>query len=333
MSVPSSVLIVTPVYDDWAAVRQLLRDFEALPDGITFSLLLVDDGSTETPNLDASEPANTLDTIHLLRLTRNLGHQRAIAVGLAYAHEHLSFDAIVVMDSDGEDRPEDIATLLDAYRDSGGDRIWFARRRKRSERWSFRVFYLIYLFVFRVLTGFVERTGNFSIIPRAAVRSLVTAPEIWMHYASAVSKMRQPYGTVAVSRGRRYAGRSRMNLTGLIVHGLQAVAVHREVVAVRLFLFCLASAGVLFAGMVAVVAIRFFTDLAIPGWATTLGGILVILLGQILGLGLYSIFIVLGSRSDMPFIPVRDYATFVQRCRRLDLSAAGAPAAPLRSAS
>ena len=54
----------------------------------------------------------TLFTLQILHLQRNIGHQKAIAVGLAYIKENLACDKVLVMDSDGEDKPEDAAALL-----------------------------------------------------------------------------------------------------------------------------------------------------------------------------------------------------------------------------
>lgn len=67
----------------------------------------------------------------VLRLRRNVGHQKAIAIGLGYVEENLpDAQRVVVMDSDGEDLPEIIATLLEAVRDENVD-VAVARRRSR----------------------------------------------------------------------------------------------------------------------------------------------------------------------------------------------------------
>ena len=101
----------------------------------------------------------------MLRLRRNLGHQRAIAVGLAYVEDRFKHDAVVVMDSDGEDDPSDVPRLLELLRAEGGRAIVFAERTRRSESWSFRFFYGLYKLLHRVLTGHGVRVGNFSAIP------------------------------------------------------------------------------------------------------------------------------------------------------------------------
>lgn len=312
------VLVLSPVYNDWECAATLLKEIGGLSLDAEVSVLFVDDGSAEGVPAGFAHPmGRAIRGVSILSLNRNLGHQRAIAVGLAYAHQHLAFDAVVIMDSDGEDRPQDIACLLEAYRREDGAKITFARRRARHESLLFRSFYEIYLAVFRILVGFAEKHGNFSILSRQAVGSLAASSELWMHYASAVSRLKLRYHAIPIDRGTRYHGHSKMNVTNLIVHGLQAVAVHREVVAVRLFLASLISTLLLAAGMVVVVAIRFTTDLAIPGWATNLAGILAILMGQNLGFGLFTIFILLGGRSAVEFIPARDHGLFVREYREL----------------
>jgi hypothetical protein len=45
---------------------------------------------------------------------RNLGHQRAIAIGLGYLKATVPGKFLIVMDSDGQDRPEDVRRLLAA---------------------------------------------------------------------------------------------------------------------------------------------------------------------------------------------------------------------------
>src|SRR5207245_491904 len=68
------------------------------------------------PGRRSVPPDSSSDRIEILRLARSLGHQRAIAVGLCELSRRDDIDAVLVMDSDGEDRPGDIAALLKASR-------------------------------------------------------------------------------------------------------------------------------------------------------------------------------------------------------------------------
>ncbi len=122
----------------------------------------------------------------VLRLRRNLGHQRAIAIGLAYLEaESPACQLVVVMDSDGEDDPQDVPRLIARAVQTEQQAIIFAERTKRSESLPFQICYHLYRLVHRVLTGRSVRVGNFSVIPRQRLESLVATSELWNHYAAA----------------------------------------------------------------------------------------------------------------------------------------------------
>src|SRR5262249_10223862 len=146
--------------------------------------------------------------IDILHLRRNLGSQRAIAIGLAYIEENITCGAVVLMDSDGEDDPRDVPRLLAKYQQEAGKKIVFAGRARRSESFLFRVFYLLYKVMHIVLTGRRIRVGNFSVIPRSHLRALVVVSEMWNHYAAAVFASQQPFVIVPTTRARRLAGES-----------------------------------------------------------------------------------------------------------------------------
>ena len=63
----------------------------------------------------------------------------------------------------------------------------------------------------------------------------------------------------------------------------------------------------------ATLAVRLFTSLAIPGWATYTTGVLLLLLNQMAMMSFLLVFVVLSSRAGSTFIPARDYKLFVKR--------------------
>ena len=106
------VIIVTPVYEDREASGRLFQEL-AKEFGHDVFVVAVDDGSVSEPlQIESLDKANINGVI--LRLRRNVGHQRAIAIGLGYVSEYIRPDQrVVVMDSDGEDLPGTISNLLD----------------------------------------------------------------------------------------------------------------------------------------------------------------------------------------------------------------------------
>jgi len=308
------IAIVTPVLNDWMSFSRLLEEIGRRYgiSGSRFHILAVNDGSRTGFTFSGLSEANAaaIRSVEVVHLAVNLGHQRAIAVGLSVLAQREDIATVVVMDCDGEDRPEDIATLLAASLQNPGKAV-LARRTERSESMGFKIGYQIYKLMFWLLTGHGIDFGNFSVLPIAAVRRLARMPDLWNNLPAAI--MRSRLGTVAVPlpRGRRYAGQSRMNLSGLIVHGLSAMSVFSEVIFVRVLLGAITASGLMLLLMLIVVAIRFLTDLAIPGWTSTVFGDLAIMLAQMLVVIVSTTFVVLSSRSQRPMMPIIDAASFI----------------------
>ena len=223
---------------------------------VRLDVLLVDDGSVESCLSARFEaPFAVVRTVQVLRLRRNLGHQRAIAVGLVHIEETMPSEAVLVMDADGEDTPAGALQLIRSFSASRA-RYWFAERARRVESLTFRAFYQVYKAVHRALTGISVRVGNFSILPRSYLGTLVVLAELWNHYAAAVFRSQLRFTMIPIPRGRRIAGTSRMNFVSLVTHGLSAVSVFADVVGVRLLIGSLAGSVIAAIGIVIVVIIR-----------------------------------------------------------------------------
>jgi polyisoprenyl-phosphate glycosyltransferase len=321
--VTRSIAVVMPVLDDWASFAAVVVDLagQFTRRELAIRVYAIDDGSLAPLALETIDlpPASCIVSLDIIRLALNLGHQRAIAVGLCVVADSLDCDAVVVMDGDGEDRPRDIAALLAASGASPGA-VVLARRVKRSEPWTFRLWYQVYRLLFYVLTGQAIRFGNFSLLPLPAVRRLVYMPELWNHLAAAIMRSRLPYLEVPIERGRRIAGRSRMNLVRLIVHGLSALSVHTDLIFARVLLAAAAVAAAAAAGIVAVAMIRFGTRLAVPGWATVVSGDLLIVLVQTLVVVVAATLTMLAGRSNRPIVPIPDARQFIAGRQRYDLA-------------
>ena len=102
-----------------------------------------------------------------------------------------------------------------------------------------------------------------------------------------------------------------MRLTGLLTHGLSSIAVFSEVVGTRLCVAALALAVVVLCMLLLAVSVRMFTDLAIPGWATYVVGLLLLMLMQAVMFCFVFLFLVLSGRNAITFIPQKDYSWFI----------------------
>ena len=312
---PLRVVVLMPLRDDWPSAAELIRriDKSISPNACSMEIILVDDGSVQRCDRnDFQTGFSAVRAIRTLRLRRNLGHQRAIAIGLVHLQQTTRYDAVVVMDADGEDTPEGVAQLLRAYSDPHGAKAIFAERSRRSESFVFRSFYSLYKFVHRSLTGISVRVGNFSILPFQDLTTLVMMGDLWNHYAAAVFRSNLPFTMIPIPRGNRIAVTSRMNFVALVSHGLSAISVFGDIVGVRLLIGSLAGSLLAALGMVVVAMVRLFTDRAIPGWATYAAGTLAIIMIQLVTIATSFTFFVLSNRTNLGFVPLRDYSWFIE---------------------
>jgi polyisoprenyl-phosphate glycosyltransferase len=310
----ASLAILIPNFNDWESLRLLLPQLDQAVGGLEqqVSVLMVDDASTEPMPQDwPGQSFSTLDSVEILHLRSNQGHQRAIALGLYHLHEFSDVDAVVVMDGDGEDRPEDLPELIRAYLAAEEDEVVFAARTKRMESLGFRLCYRAYRLVHHAMTGVVVRVGNFSVVPRSALARLMAVPDLWNHFAASVYRARLRHRLVPLPRGRRLAGESKMNFVSLLIHGLSAMSVFSDQVSARLLTAAVGFA--MFAmGLIGVTAgIRWFTDLAVPGWATFTVGLLLVLVVQLLSFATLFAFLISSRRSSLNFLLTRDAPYFI----------------------
>ena len=307
----AQLAVCIPVFNDWQSVAILLSylNVEFCRSNARLQVVLVDDGSTDSIGMLSLDDSRL--PVQILHLTRNIGHQRAIAIGLAAIAEKFECDAVVVMDADGEDKPEDIPVLLQELQKNQPPAVVFAQRMRRTESLKFKLGYACFKVLHRMLTGRPCDVGNFSVIPAVWLKRLVCSSELWIHYAAAVACSRLPIVKVPCNRGQRYAGQSHMKLTSLIVHGLSAISVFGETVGVRICIALGAVSSLTVLALLTVLYLRFMTDLAVPGWATSATGLLLILLVNLLLLTLNSVLVILGARNNASFIPSRDWSTFV----------------------
>jgi hypothetical protein len=266
--------VVSPSYRDVPSFlmlrEQVLAAVDGAPDigGTPVSFVVVDDTAGRDPEVD---DLRALADTRVIEPPFNLGHQRAIVFALRRLAPYLeAHDLVVTMDSDGEDRAEDLPRLLEPLLEPEASRhvVALARRTSREESPAFKLGYRLFRLVFRALTGTVIRSGNFAAYRGSVAKNLLLHPYFDLCYSSTFVAVDAPIAYVPCARGRRLAGRSRMNTSLLVLHGMRMLMPFLDQIALRaLAVFSAAFVGGV--GLVlAIVGLKLFTDRAIPGWAT-----------------------------------------------------------------
>jgi glycosyltransferase involved in cell wall biosynthesis len=319
--------VIVPVFNDWQSFGALLRDLDdmAVENGLQLRVIVSDDGSSDPApeDLRSLGPLHNIESVLHIELAVNLGHQRALAVGICAALQEPPTPWLVMMDADGEDRPRDIPILLQCCLENP-KLVAVAQRRRRSEPITFRIFYQAYKAAFRLLTGKAVSFGNFSMMCRENAERLSMQSELWNNLPAAIMRSKIPIHRVPIDRGKRYFGSSKMSFVQLTLHGISAYSVYTDAILVRLLIvtFVLAIAGA--ALSILVLALRIFVPAyATPGWATTVTFGSAIIVSQVMFTTLMTALLLLNSRTQRQLIPAIESLHYIRSRRLIPFQAAG----------
>jgi polyisoprenyl-phosphate glycosyltransferase len=281
--------VVCPLLRDTEAFLRLRAELDAACERAghpaPHRYVVVDDSAGTDPEVErlASCPEVTI-----LAPPFNLGHQRAIVFGLRYVAPDVGPDDIVVtMDSDGQDQPEDVPRLIDALVEANTP-LALAVRTRRTEPVGFRLMYVGFRIMFRLLTGTTVRSGNLAAQRGASLVATIDHPSFDLCYSSTLLALRRPTASVPCARGDRFAGTSRMSRYALVAHGMRMLLPFSERIAVRMLVLAAASFLVL-AVFLGLLAGGVFGELSTAGTVVPTIGLAVVFLAA------FTAFVVLFS--------------------------------------
>ena len=136
------------------------------------------------------------------------------------------------MDGDGEDRPEEIKSLVKKIIENP-DLSVVAKRIKRSEGLFFQTLYQLHKLITLIFTGQNVNFGNYCILTRRDVEKLHTKASLWSSFSGTVKKNLKSINEISSIRGMRYFGPSQMSLLKLIIHSFSIIAVFKYNVFLR----------------------------------------------------------------------------------------------------
>ena len=229
--------ILIPVFNDWESLKKLLNE---LNDNIKdikeaqFNCVVVNDCST-MKNQKIKIPS-LINSIKIIHMSKNKGHARCNAFGIKYLSEQLDFDYLILMDGDGEDRPEEIKSLVDKALNEPNKSV-VAKRIQRSEGFLFQMLYRLHKYLTLLTTGKLINFGNYSCLTKTDIKKLSVKASLWSSYSGTFKKNIENYNEVNSIRGTRYFGPSQMSLFKLLIHSFSIIAVFKYRVLVSSIIF------------------------------------------------------------------------------------------------
>ncbi len=231
------IIILIPVYNDWDSLEKLIFEInENVKElkKIDIECLIINDSSTiQQPKL--FKPF-FIKSIQILNMKKNKGHARCNAFGIRYVIKNKNFDYLILMDSDGEDRPIELKKLINKILENPNKSV-VAKRIKRSEGPFFQFLYSMHKLITLVFTGKKINFGNYSCLIKEDVRKLSTQASLWSSYSGSVKKNLRYFNEIDSERGTRYFGPSKMSFLKLLIHSFSIIAVFKFQVFFRSLIF------------------------------------------------------------------------------------------------
>jgi polyisoprenyl-phosphate glycosyltransferase len=285
--------LVIPCYNEEEVLQETSRQLLAMLNdlqarGIASAdsgMIFVDDGSRDKTWEMIEALSHADPRVHGLKLSRNRGHQNALLAGLLSAPG----EVLVSLDADLQDDIGAIPRMLDAYRD-GVDIVYGVRAKRDTDsffkRFTARAYYAL---LRRLDVDIVADHADFRLMSRRSLGALQGFREVNLFLRGIIPLLGFRTAIVTYDRLSRFAGESKYPLFKMLALAFDGIfsfstAPLRWITLIGISL-SLASIGF---GLWALF-VRLVTDLAVPGWASTvipmyfLGGLQLMALGIIGG--------------------------------------------------
>tara|TARA_Y100000590_G_scaffold432716_1_gene549041 strand:- start:47 stop:922 length:876 start_codon:yes stop_codon:yes gene_type:complete len=229
--------VLMPCYNDWPSVFKLLENIDREISNLKaeFSVVIVNDGSTEKmPKISTSY--KNIKSVQIINIKTNQGHTRSNATGIKYLSKKTDFDYLILMDGDGEDRPEEIKLLVQKVLNKKNISV-VAKRVKRSEGIIFTIFYNLHKIITLIFTGKNMNFGHYSCITKNDLILISSKKSLWGCYSGTLKKFIRKLENIPCVRGKRYVQPSKMSFMRLVFHAFSILAVFKYQVLLRSILF------------------------------------------------------------------------------------------------
>ena len=214
--------VVLPVYNEEGGLAELYKRLSEVlsPMGLSFEIILVNDGSRDRSWERILALANSDRRVCGVNLSRNFGHQVAITAGVELSRG----DAVIVMDSDLQDPPELIPTLYAKYKE-GFDVVYAQRRTREGETWfkeiTAKIFYRL---IQRMTTIDIPvDTGDFRLMSRRVVDDLKRLREHSRFVRGLVTWVGYNQTPVLYDRSKRYGGTTKYPIGKMMRFALDGI--------------------------------------------------------------------------------------------------------------
>ena len=260
--------IVIPLFNEEENIVELIQRVNKAcrSSSCNYDIVIVNDGSNDQTLPLLIDLTTKVPQLIVVDLSRNFGHMQAVTAGLQYS----SGKAVVVMDGDLQDPPEIIPELMEKWRN--GAEIVLAYRSSRDENGFQKILTSIFYRIVKIIgkIPMPEQVGTFCLLDQRIVSIINEMPERARFFAGLRAWAGFKTESIEYRRPRRKNGCSKVGLLGQLKLAKKGIISFSNWPLVWLARFSLMASFCLFLFGIFVMGIKFFSDLAIPGWASTM---------------------------------------------------------------
>ncbi|MBP2641604.1 MAG: glycosyl transferase family 2 [Firmicutes bacterium] len=301
------ISIVVPVFNEQDNLdvfyQEVCRHMEKL--SYRFELVFVDDGSSDATPLILDRLAAKDHRVRAFILARNFGHQVALTCGL----DHAGGDAVITMDGDMQHPPELLPAILEKW-EEGYEVVKTVRLRTEGisifKKFTSNMFYKLINAMSNV--HITEGGSDFRLLDKKVVLSFRRFKEKARFIRGMVDSIGYRQTTLEFTALRRYAGQSKYSVAKMLHFALDGITAYSRMPLRFAFYSGIVFSLISFGLTLHVLFIKFFTNEAVPGWATISASILFLGGLQLLGVGIVGEYVgrIFDEVKQRPLYLVRD---------------------------
>lgn len=280
------ISVVIPAYNEPGNLLRLYTELTEVLSSLNMSweIIFVDDGSEDKTWEEIISIYTTDMRVKGIRLSRNFGHQYALLAGLSQAMG----EAVITMDADLQHPPKVIPMLVGEWHK--GKKIVHTIRLDPKDlpflkKFTSKLFYKVFAFLSGVKID--QGMADFRLLDRQVVNEILRLREGGLFLRGLVQWVGYPSSKIEFQGRSRFSGESKYKFRKMLKFAWMGITSF-SIIPLRLgIILGLLTSTVAFYQLLDAIYAKFFTDKAVPGWASMIGmvsllfAVLFVLLGII----------------------------------------------------
>lgn len=284
------ISVIIPVHNEQKNIRplydRLSKVFEDVPDD--YEIVFIDDGSSDESYAEIEALQVNDKKIKCLVLSRNFGHQAALAAGYDFANG----DAVISMDGDLQHPPELIPQMLVLWK-QGNDVVYTIREKYKKQNFFKEITAKIFYFAINLMATVKinPNTSDFRLVDKRIVQILRDQKETKRFYRGLVKWVGFRQVAIEFKADSRHAGDASYTLSRMFQLAIDGLLAYSPIpVALVVFMsVCVTVLAVPYS--IFVLYWKFIAGATIPGLTAILMSVLIIGMIQMISSSIIVIYV------------------------------------------